>query len=211
MKNQITTLLLLMSFISYAQDFRKERRPDDNVIILPTNPSNRFNCSSFYPLESKEYIVSAWVKEDVSNVPTYSNNVYLQIEFTDENGTQTVSLDQFYVSGKIIDGWQRIIGKFSAPTSSQTQMNIELVNDNLSKDAYFDDVRIFPYNGTLKSFVYDETNQRLMAELDENNYATYYEYDLEGGLIRVKKETEKGVYTIQETRSGNAKSENDGN
>jgi hypothetical protein len=46
-----------------------------------------------------------------------------------------------------------------------------------------------------------------MAELDENNYATFYEYDLEGGLVRVKKETEKGVYTIQETRSNSPKTE----
>jgi hypothetical protein len=45
-----------------------------------------------------------------------------------------------------------------------------------------------------------------MAELDENNYATFYEYDLEGGLIRVKKETEKGIFTIQETRSNTYKS-----
>jgi hypothetical protein len=39
-----------------------------------------------------------------------------------------------------------------------------------------------------------------MAELDERNYATFYEYDEEGKLIRVKKETEKGVMTIQENR-----------
>ncbi len=57
----------------------------------------------------------------------------------------------------------------------------------------------------MKSFVYDEATQRLMAELDENNYATFYEYDQEGGLIRVKKETERGVYTIQETRSNTIK------
>jgi len=67
--------------------------------------------------------------------------------------------------------------------------------------AYFDDIRIHPFNGNMKSFVYDPITQRLMAELDENNYATFYEYDKEGGLVRVKKETEKGVYTIQETRS----------
>lgn len=66
---------------------------------------------------------------------------------------------------------------------------------------YFDDIRIHPFNGNMKSFVYDPQTQRLMAELDENNYATLYEYDQEGGLIRVKKETEKGIYTIQETRS----------
>jgi hypothetical protein len=40
-----------------------------------------------------------------------------------------------------------------------------------------------------------------MAELDENNYATFYEYDDEGTLTRVKKETEKGIKTIRETRS----------
>ncbi|WP_298892453.1 hypothetical protein [uncultured Psychroserpens sp.] len=208
MKNQITIILLLISFVSYAQDFRKERLPDDNVVILPPNPSEIVSCSSFYPLVSKDYIVSAWVKEEAVNVPTYSNNVYLQIEFTTNNGSQQISLDQFYVSGKIIDGWQRIIGKFTAPTVDESQMKIELVNDNTSKNAYFDDVRIFPYNGTQKSFVYDENNQRLMAELDENNYATFYEYDLEGGLVRVKKETEKGVYTIQETRTGTTKKEN---
>ena len=57
----------------------------------------------------------------------------------------------------------------------------------------------------MKSFVYDQKTQRLMAELDENNYSTFYEYDLEGGLIRIKKETERGVFTIQETRRGNVK------
>ncbi len=42
---------------------------------------------------------------------------------------------------------------------------------------------------------------RLMADLDENNYASLYEYDDDGTLIRVKKETEKGIMTIRETRS----------
>jgi hypothetical protein len=41
-----------------------------------------------------------------------------------------------------------------------------------------------------------------MAELDDRNYATFYEYDEEGTLVRVKKETEKGIYTIKESRSG---------
>lgn len=53
----------------------------------------------------------------------------------------------------------------------------------------------------MKDFVYDSKSLRLMAELDENNYATFYDYDDQGALIRVKKETEKGIMTIQETRS----------
>lgn len=66
---------------------------------------------------------------------------------------------------------------------------------------YYDDLRIQPYNSGLKSFVYDPVSLKLMAELDENNYATFYEYDDDGTLIRVKKETERGVQTIKETRS----------
>ena len=113
------------------------------------------------------------------------------------------------MSGFIIDGWQRVIGKFTAPAEANSHIKIELTNNNTnSTAAYFDDIRVFPYNGTLKSFVYDEETQRLMAELDENNYATFYEYDNAGGLVRVKKETEKGVYTIQETRSSTTKTAN---
>ncbi len=58
----------------------------------------------------------------------------------------------------------------------------------------------------MKSFVYDPATLKLSAELDENNYATFYEYDQEGQLVRVKKETIQGIKTIQETRSSKQKS-----
>jgi hypothetical protein len=67
---------------------------------------------------------------------------------------------------------------------------------------YIDDIRLHPFDGQMKSFVYDPSSQRLMAELDENNFGAFYEYDDEGTLIRVKKETERGIMTIKETRSG---------
>ena len=36
--------------------------------------------------------------------------------------------------------------------------------------------------------------------MDQNNFATFYQYDEEGNLFLVKKETERGIKTIQETR-----------
>lgn len=142
-------------------------------------------------------------------VMTYSN-VYVQLTFLDNADSIIPDFTgepnrKYYpnLTGDIIDGWQRIHGIFKVPVGT-IKIKIELVNDHVN-DAYFDDVRIFPVDGNMKSFVYDQQTQRLMAELDENNYATFYEYDKEGGLIRVKKETEKGVFTIQETRSGNVK------
>jgi len=70
-----------------------------------------------------------------------------------------------------------------------------------SSTSYFDDIRIHPYDGNMKSFAYDYRTSRLMAVLDENNYATFFEYDDEGQLLRNKKETEKGIVTLKETRS----------
>lgn len=164
--------------------------------------------SSFMP-ESGKYIVSGWVKENVDQqLITYSqSNLTISIA----NGSAALFYSEtFKPSGSIIDGWQRIVGIIEIPAiipENNPKLEIALNCTSTAADCYFDDIRFFPYNGNLKSFVYNEDTQKLMAELDENNYATFYEYDLEGGLVRVKKETEKGVYTIQETRSNSPKKE----
>ncbi|WP_396591859.1 immunoglobulin domain-containing protein [Allomuricauda sp. R78024] len=137
-------------------------------------------------------------------------NTSITLEYLDENGQAIILPNSnvlFQPKGAIIDGWQRISGDFTIPTNA-ANMKIYLKNDGSGLNAYFDDVRMHPFDSNLKSFVYDPVTQRLQAELDENNYATFYEYDSEGGLVRVKKETERGVYTIQETRSGNSKLNN---
>ncbi len=67
--------------------------------------------------------------------------------------------------------------------------------------SYYDDIRIHPCKGNMKVYVYDRISLRLMAELDENNYATFYEYDEQGNLVRTKRETERGIMTTQESRA----------
>lgn len=162
--------------------------------------------SEFRP-DSGKYIVSGWVREIHPNqVVNYTS--YIKVKVDGVTNIMSVSL---FAKGAIIDGWQRIIGVIEIPSLvgvSNPKLDIELNCNNISGgECYFDDIRFYPFNGNMKSFVYDEDTQRLMAELDENNYATFFEYDLEGGLIRVKKETERGVFTIQETRSKNPKNQ----
>jgi hypothetical protein len=53
----------------------------------------------------------------------------------------------------------------------------------------------------MKTFVYDPASLWLVAELDNQNYATFYNYDEEGVLTQVKKETVNGVQTLKTTRS----------
>ena len=50
------------------------------------------------------------------------------------------------------------------------------------------------------SYVYGINDYRLMSILDNNNYASFFEYDAQGMLIRKKAETEDGVVTLQENR-----------
>lgn len=158
-------------------------------------------CSNFNPIVGKTYWLSAWVKEDIGQVKNYSNGI-IKLGFVSTTSTPTVS---FNATGEIIDGWQRIAGEFIVP-SGTTDLEINLINNNANADVYFDDVRIHPFNASMKSYVYDPITLLLSAELDDNNYATIYEYDNEGQLIRIKKETERGIMTIQESRSNNPKS-----
>ncbi|SEC56912.1 Leucine-rich repeat (LRR) protein [Tenacibaculum sp. MAR_2009_124] len=200
-----------------------ERRPitlfvSETPVITPVPLATieSTHAGSFRPVYEKKYMISGWVKEKnvagikSSNYTSSAIRLYT-VGLASGSLEEPVFIGDFHPTGDIIDGWQRIEGIFkinSYQSSDQTAVNnlvIELKNTSADVTSYFDDIRIYPFNGSMKSFVYDDDTKKLMAELDENNYATYYEYDKEGGLVRVKKETKKGIFTIQETRSSNAK------
>lgn len=149
------------------------------------------------PLANKKYVFSFWIKESgQQTAPVFNyNNTYTTLLV---NGT---ALSNYEITRtNIIDGWQQYNYTFTMP-SQPGKLDIELSKQNSTTLTYIDDIRIFPFDGNMKSFVYHPVTLRLMAELDERNMATKYEYDEEGNLTRVKKETERGVYTIKETRS----------
>jgi len=151
---------------------------------------------SFSPLAGRKMLVSAWVKEkNVCTCQSYTRD-HIEVSFSQSSGGTSLTLQP---SGNMIEGWQRMEAVVFIP-SNATAMTLSLQASD-SSTTYFDDMRILPYNGEMKSYVYNPVNLRLMAELDENNYATFYEYDDDGTLIRVKKETERGIQTIKESRS----------
>ncbi|MBO6516568.1 MAG: hypothetical protein JJ975_08455 [Bacteroidia bacterium] len=153
----------------------------------------------FRPTPGK-YVLSAWVHQQGSERDTSYDETLIKLEVEDGSGT---TVTEFRPTGIIIEGWQRIEASFTLPQNPEL-MRIKYVSG--TAEAWFDDVRIHPYDGNMKSYAYDFRTLRLMAELDENNYATFYEYDLEGNLVRVKKETIRGIETLQENRQHQVKS-----
>ncbi len=142
----------------------------------------------FSPIPGKKYVLSFWVKDGTPRNPTTSVQATV-------NGSNLISGS---VPWPIAEGWKHIEVPFTL-SGMASSFTLQLASG--SGTVYFDDIRIHPFNGQMKTFAYDASTQRLMAELDENNFATFYEYDDEGILVRVKKETERGIMTIKETRS----------
>ncbi|MFD2920698.1 hypothetical protein ACFS6H_13320 [Terrimonas rubra] len=150
------------------------------------------NANFAIPLGEK-MLFSAWV-----NAQDFGE---IRVEiYSDDPSADIVEI---YPDGPSIDGWKKIEGIFTIPTGA-TQIYFSVLNSH-HEPGYLDDIRIHPFNANMTTYVYDPVNLRLTAQLDANNYATYFEYDEEGGLVRKKLETIEGVKTIEETRSAKQK------
>ncbi len=161
------------------------------------------NCIGSFAPQPGAYVLSAWVKQEIATTDTLFYHLpQLKVYFPTTPTNFGNAVYTCTPSGDIIDGWQRIETEIIVPPSA---LYINLQLKSIVGNCYFDDIRIFPKDASMTSYVYDPTNLRLVAELDERNYATLYEYDEEGKLIRVKKETEKGVMTIKENKNSTKK------
>ncbi len=157
---------------------------------------SNYLIDGFELIPDEKMIASVWVKKGTVDCrcPLYDGFTIKLKSSSDPNVATLMA------KGPIIEGWQLFEAAFTVPSTSELDFYIDNGNNNLP--LFIDDLRFHPYNANMKSFVYNPYNLKPAAELDENNYASFYEYDDDGTLIRVKKETRMGIKTIQETRSG---------
>lgn len=155
-------------------------------------------------VQGKEYVIGAWIKADTEGF-TYNDGTDVGINVQFFNSTwQGISVADFMAvpSGEVIEGWQRIELKFEVPVDANlVHVGLTFLPGDNYNTVWFDDLRIFPAAGNMQSYVYDPENYRLLATLDQNNYASLYYYDEDGNLYLVKKETERGIMTLSESRS----------
>ncbi len=150
------------------------------TLALSTTTQNTYFTNS----NTKKYLISAWFKQKAGATPNISITA----------GVGTTITPGSLVLGPVVEGWQKV---------ELTGFLINGANANISFTGadVIDDVRIQPMESSLTTYVYDPITLKLLAELDNRNFATFYNYDQEGSLVQVKKETEKGVMTIKTTRN----------
>lgn len=159
--------------------------------------ANSYN-PAFQLEKGKKYILSYWVKDapvGLNQFFNFSDRGYMDVGY-DCNAPTAVKSN--IIKSNPVEGWQRDFFEFEVPQNANLFKLIFMPNSN---GTYYDDIRIFPSNGNMKSFIYDPITLRFTAELDENNFATFYDYDEQGQLIRIRKETDRGIMTIKESRT----------
>lgn len=165
-----------------------------------------------HPEVNKKYEFSAWVSREGAdaNVSTYeqassSTSLRIEIYACDDNWNSSVQtqIASIVPKGAMISKWQKMEGSFTLPYADKTNLLIKIYPGVIAGDLapiYLDDVRIFPSKGNMVSYVYDKDNYRLKATLDNNNYASFFYYGDDGKLFLKKQETEKGIFTVQESK-----------
>jgi hypothetical protein len=168
----------------------------------------------FYPNstnEPKEYLLTYWSKFDPLNgEPT------LRLQYKDASNVWN-SVSSNYIGEEIwVDGWRKLTISIIVPSQAKDKEMRMLIHKTIKSNGvvkqsptqseyndfklFIDDIKVMPVNASMVSYVYDNLNYRIMAVLNDNHFATFYEYDDEGNLIRTKQETEKGIKTIKENR-----------
>lgn len=176
-------------------------KPTQSTSTTSSNTTNTLQQISQSVLPGRGLIPGIGGTGALPGITGSSGDFDLIVQSRNDAGV-TSTIGRFKAEGNSIDGWQLVNGEFTVPNDAAS-VTIEL-RANRDK-VWFDDLRIQPFNSVMKTFVYHPLSLRLMATMDENNYATYYVYDSNEQLIATKKETEDGILTVQEARYGTSK------
>lgn len=97
-------------------------------------------------------------------------------------------------SGKwaLYEAYTSVSGNKTAPN----WINVSFRANSSAVD--IDDIRIQPVNAEVTTTVYDIRNYKIAATLDDHNFATFYQYNGEGRLVRKLQETERSIRTVEE-------------
>jgi len=187
------------SSISYTDE--KAHTGRRSMKIIPSNEPVVFEHKEVRLEPDKEYVLSMWVHTEDNHELTPKEldieNKVNKVEVRLQVGNKNMRGVSHRPSGPVINGWQKLEVTFKTDYKGGTLYT----EFDPQVDMYIDDIRVSPLNSGMQTYVYHTGNYRLLASLDQNNYAVYYKYDDEGNLFSVSKETVEGIKTIQVNQS----------
>jgi len=144
-----------------------------------------------------EYVVGGWIRQATA----LGGGIQIRIL-----GPSSLVLynNTFFPEGSQLDGWQRLEGVFTIP-SNAVSIEVSIINNGASV-IHADDIRIHPFLADMNTVVYDPTTLLRLATHDGYNYTTFYNYDENMELVRVRVETAEGIKTISESEMSTYKS-----
>lgn len=165
---------------------------------LSVNGTAFFDQPKLKMVKNKKYIWSMWVSRDNTDVRSYeTNNLVVPLVMNEEGQPVDMTTSYTVRYGKVVEGWQKVDIELSVGTDNPV-IGIRFNTGN--SKLYIDDIRFSPKTGGMTTYVYDPAKFWLRANLNVDNYATLFFYDEQGNLSLKKQETEKGIFTITESR-----------
>ncbi|OJU74634.1 MAG: hypothetical protein BGO09_04775 [Bacteroidetes bacterium 47-18] len=170
--------------------------------LIATQNAQDFHIIPVSDLNNKRYKISYWLKNLDGSKPVVGPVVIKSYQGSSLMSTLHPVLS--IVSGPI-DGWYKVEGTIDYPFPAGSGIPSGYIPHGIylrvaQVNQLVDDIRFAPVNAAVVSYAYNNLTYRLMAQLDNNNFATFYEYDAEGNMVRTKKETDRGIMTINEGR-----------
>jgi hypothetical protein len=148
-------------------------------IAYKIDAANPLKISNVGP-SPKGHIIKFWLR--------YGNTTTCPVTVTPTTGTVTM---QFVAQ---TGEWTLYQGYYN--NTSMTVPVYYVFSCPLNAD--IDDIRIQPIESQMTAYVYDRNNYKVVATMDDQNFATYYQYNGEGKLVRKLLETIRGVRTVEE-------------
>jgi len=137
---------------------------------------------------NRKYTAMVWVH---NSSPLSTQLVITTGSSATVSQTKSCTLSAPYLTA---GNWSLLRVDIDPPISTDTQINVYVqnVNQNNSSSgiAIYDDFRVQPFTSSLEATVYDHQFGRIVAKLNKDNLATFYQYDIRGRLIEVKSELE---------------------
>jgi hypothetical protein len=169
--------------------------------VPPNTTGPKFNSEKFEV--GRTYIAKVWVHKN--SPASASLNIILNGTYGPAHTPLSVSktITRSDLSNITVGDWVLMTTEVMVPEDFNVNAahNLSVYTHNIDTEttnAYFDDLSFHPKDAVITGNVYNEKTGLLIAQLDNENFATLYNYDNAGRIVTTYKEYSGGTKKVTE-------------